>query len=340
MKDHFGLLKGRLGVYDKYTFTPEQNTIEGIKHQAARFEQNGGNLQQDRMIKTKRRSLDRAVWFSYQAAEIEKAIAPTGKPARALINPNKLKMDYDDKILSVGFEHNFKCGDVFKWIGTNTYWLIYLQDLTELAYFRGDIRKCSYEIVWEDENGKHSTYAAIRGPVETKIDYVQKHDISVDRPNHSLYIMLPANEENLKYFIRYREFYLQGNDTCWRVEATDSISTPGILEINAVEYYANKTEDDVEKGIVGGLITKIEDPNEENNKIIGETFIKPIGEYKYQFNGTESAVWSVDAKYPVILKTEEQDPRIVTVKWNKTYSGQFVLNYGNYSKTIVVESLF
>jgi hypothetical protein len=38
MKDHFGLLKGRLGVYDKYTFAPEQNTIEGIKHQAARFE--------------------------------------------------------------------------------------------------------------------------------------------------------------------------------------------------------------------------------------------------------------------------------------------------------------
>jgi hypothetical protein len=51
-------------------------------------------------------------------------------------------------------------------------------------------------------------------------------------------------------------------------------------------------------------------------------------------------VWSVDVKYPVILKTEEQDPRIVTVKWNKTYSGQFILNYGNYSKTIVVESLF
>jgi hypothetical protein len=28
-----------------------------------------------------------------------------------------------------------------------------LQDLTELAYFRGDIRKCSYEIKWEDEDG-------------------------------------------------------------------------------------------------------------------------------------------------------------------------------------------
>mgnify|MGYP007119926101 FL=1 len=26
---------------------------------------------------------------------------------RALINPNKLKQDYDDKIISIGFEYNF-----------------------------------------------------------------------------------------------------------------------------------------------------------------------------------------------------------------------------------------
>jgi hypothetical protein len=29
------------------------------------------------------------------------------EPARALINANKLKQDYDDKILSIGFEHGF-----------------------------------------------------------------------------------------------------------------------------------------------------------------------------------------------------------------------------------------
>ena len=41
---------------------------------------------------------------------------------------------------------------------------------------------------------------------------------------------------------------------CWRVEATDWISTSGILEVTAVEYYANITEDDVENGVVGGLV--------------------------------------------------------------------------------------
>ena len=50
----------------------------------------------------------------------------------------------DKKILSVNFEHNFKPGDVFEWGNTHSHWLIYLQDLTELAYFRGSIRRCRY----------------------------------------------------------------------------------------------------------------------------------------------------------------------------------------------------
>jgi hypothetical protein len=31
----------------------------------------------------------------------------TDRPVRALINSNKLKMDYDDKILSIDFAHGF-----------------------------------------------------------------------------------------------------------------------------------------------------------------------------------------------------------------------------------------
>jgi hypothetical protein len=78
---------------------------------------------------------------------------------------------------------------------------------------------------------------------------------------------MPKTEETLKYFKRYSKFYLspyiEGADKiCWRVEAIDSISMPGILEVNATEYFANKIEDDLEKGIVGALITKPIDPNE------------------------------------------------------------------------------
>jgi len=38
----------------------------------------------------------------------------------------------------------------------------------------------------------------MRGPVETKIDYIQKHGISVDNPNYSLNILIPKNKDTLK----------------------------------------------------------------------------------------------------------------------------------------------
>ena len=337
-------MKGRLGVYDKQSFNLEENSVQGINDQHVRLQKAGGNLQQERMIKDKRRSLDHAVWYSYQAAEVLKINAENRTPVRALINPNKLKADYDDKIISVGHEYNFNVGTVFEWVGTNTYWLVYLQDLTELAYFRGDIRKCTYQIAWKDENENlYSTYAAVRGPVETKINFIQKHGISIDTPNHSLNILMPKTEAALKYFKRYSKFYLQGDDTCWRVEATDWISTPGILEVVAVEYFSNEIEDDVDNGIVKGLIEEIKDPNEEKDElvdIIGETFIKVKKEYSYFFDGPFAAEWKVDKKYPVQLTFDETDPRKITIKWLDSYSGQFDLYYGDYSKTIVVESLF
>ena len=333
-------MKGRLGVYDKRPFNPDTNSVEGVEHQSVRLRQMGGNRQQERMIKDKRRSLDHAVWNSYQAAEIVKTDAEDRKPVRALINPNKLKQDYDDKIISVGYEYNFTPGTVFEWLGTKTYWLVYLQDLTELAYFRGDIRKCSYEISWEDEDGLHKTYAAVRGPVETKINFIQKHGISVDTPNHSLSILMPKNDYTMNYFKRYNRFYLNGDDTCWRVEATDWISTPGILEVIAVEYYANETEDDIEAGIVGGLIAKDILPEDDSEIIEGDTFIKVKKSYKYTYLGRQAAVWTVDPKYPVVLEYDKEDPRNITLTWTKSYSGQFELCYGDCKKTIVVESLF
>ena len=344
----FRLMQGRIGTYDKRPFNSKEldPAIDGVNHQSTRFRQNGGNLQQERMIMAKRRSLDQAIWNSYQGAEIVRVDAEHKKPFRALINPNKLKQDYDDKILSVGFEYGIEPGSVFEWLGTNTYWLVYLQDLTELAYFRGDIRKCSFQIAWEDDDGKHSTYAAIRGPVETKINYLQKHGISLDTPNFSLNILMPKTEAALKYFKRYSKFYLQEDEApekvCWRVEAIDWLSTPGILEVVAVEYYANETEDDIDNGIVGGLLVDKINPNDEEveEAIIGESFIKVKKTYEFRFEGNSYQDWVVDKKYPVVITEDPLDPKHIYLKWDSPYGGQFELTYGLYTKVIVVESLF
>ena len=339
----FRLMQGRLGVYDRYQEKQVLDTdIQGVNNQFVRLNHQGGNLQQNRMIKDKRRSLDRALVYSYQGADVRKTDSASDEYVRALINPNKLKQDYDDKIISVGYEHHFECGDIFEWKGTETYWLIYLQDLTELAYFRGDIRKCSHQINWEDENGKHSTYAAIRGPVETKINYIQKHGISVDTPNYSLNILLPKTADTLSYFQRYNKFYLADDElkVCWRIEAIDWLSMPGILEINAVEYYANEFEDNLENGTVGTLKTEPINPNNSfiEDTIVGETFIKPKKEYEYEYIGNLVGKWSVKENYPIKLI---QDGKKVKLRWLNTYSGQFDLIYADcFKKTIVVQSLF
>ena len=359
------LMNSRLGNLDYPIYKPD--TVEGVLNMAKHLKVQGGFSQQDRMIRDKRRSLDKATLYSYQSAWVKKQLydfepamegVREAPPVRALINPNKLKMDYDDKIISVGFEHGFKTGDVFEWHNTKSYWIIYLQDLTELAYFKGDIRRCRYEIEWYDENGKRCrTYAAIRGPVETKIDYIQKHGISVDNPNFSLHLLMPKNKDTLKKFKRYSKFYLQdtaeGEDkTCWRVEAIDSFSTPGILEINAVEYYANETTDDVENGIVDAFLMKPLDPNPEVSQvfeIIGETFIKPKKTYEYAIANSQSGKWYVETGVPVQLNMFINDDgnNAVSVKWGQSYSGQFDIWFGSpdkenakYVKTIVVESLF
>ena len=304
----------------------------GLDLMNSRLRFRGGN-QQERMIKDKRETLDRVVLYSYQGATVRKLDTTDSVPA--LINPNQLKQDYDDKIISVGYEYNFKPGDVFGWERTGTKWLIYLQDLTELAYFKGNIRKCNYEIKWKDSKGNiKSTFAAIIGPKETKIDSTQTNGISLDSPNHSLNLLLPMNDDTLNQFKRYSEFYLQ--NICWRVEAIDTISMPGVLEINAVEYYKNETADDVEKGIVDGLIVE-EIPEPASGEIEGEIFIKPKRTYTYKYTGSLDSSWAYDAKLPLEVKVNGKE---ITLKWTKTYTGQFVLKYADEEKTIVVESLF
>lgn len=361
------LVGARLG--DTSIKIPQPDSVDGSLNMAKRLMSAGGFAQQQRMIKDKRHSLDQATKYSYQAAWVRKCAATEVEtkqeknilpPVRALMNPNKLKQDYDDKVISIGFEHKFNCGDVFEWCNTGTYWLIYLQDLDELAYFRGDVRRCTYQIPFMMDDELNVVYVANRGPVETKIDYIQKHTTSVDNPNYSLNLLIPKNEKTLKFFKRYQKFYIWSEDgsvydTCWRVEAVNNISMTGVIEVNAVEYYANEFTDDRDAGLADVfkmpdpiLKRKIIDKNEDNNKIlniVGETFIKPKKEYDFNLNIKNiRGTWKIEGNdVPVRIISEGTNDKgfaTIKLKWDSTYSGQFDLVYGTSRKTIVVESLF
>ena len=335
-------MEARLGVYEKEPY----NKPGVVDDQATHLEAMGGYRQQDRMIRAKRQTLDRALYNSYQAAEI----SPINEPLvrhRALINPNVLKQDYDDKILSTGYENNYKTGDVFTWHGrqgnviVDSQWIIYLQDLTELAYFKGDIRKCNYYVRWLNEDKEElGRWFAIRGPVETKINYLQKEGVSLDTPNHTLNILMTKDEETVKYFKRYSKFYVSGVDSmtdkiCWRVVATDSISMPGILEISAIEYYANEAED--YDGLVGSLVAVPDEGPVVGDLIQGKSFIKPKMKYLYEYTGAQEGKWVVESKSPIETSIKGN---IIEITWLKTYSGEFTLSFGDSCKKITVESLF
>ena len=308
---------------------------DGLELMRARLNVRGGIKQQDRMIADKRKNLKNVILYSYQGAKVQKT---DGSEGLALINPNTVKQDYDDKVISIDFDYNFQVGTIFNWVGTNTHWLIYLQDLTELAYFKGDIRRCNYEIKWRNEKGDLcSTYAAIIGPSEKSLSTESVNNLQMDVPNHSINLLLPKTQEILDYFKRYTEFYLQEDTSiCWRVEAIDTISNPGILEVAAVEYYNNKDED--ADGLVGELIVEPITPEPTTAEIEGEVFIKPKRTYNYKYIGDSEGSWSWDKKLPIVTTIKEDGS--IDVKWTVTYNGQFELSFGEVTKTIVVESLF
>lgn len=94
-----------------------------------RLKYHGGN-QEQRFINDKLRGLKKALLYSYQAAT---AILSDGKEFRCLINSDKNKPAYDNKILSIPYKDiclnlpkvgktsegivdiNIKSGDVFIW---------------------------------------------------------------------------------------------------------------------------------------------------------------------------------------------------------------------------------
>ncbi len=74
--------------------------MSGLKNLETRLNYIGGNRQIDRMNKDKLNTLKKALLYSYQSAT---AILQDGREFRCLINPDKNKPAYDNKILSIPY---------------------------------------------------------------------------------------------------------------------------------------------------------------------------------------------------------------------------------------------
>ena len=194
-----------------------------------------GGYVDNRLDKAKLHSMHKAMDNSYQA----EWIVLNDERYRCLINPDKLKEDYDQKTISIDFESGMKEGDTFLWERTGTHWLVYLQQHSESAYFRAKIRRCNYEV--EVNDNKYWVY--LRGPVETSLIWRQKHQIEFNELNYSLLMYITKNEETLEFFKRFKVFKIDGHN--WRVSARDIYSQGAIIEVYLEEYFDNTLEDEM-----------------------------------------------------------------------------------------------
>ena len=229
--------------------------LEGMK---TRLQYSGGVNQQDRMNQDKLRVLKKALLYSYQAAT---AILEDGREFRCLINPDKLKTSYDEKIISIPYEDiclnpefskrettsqgiesiDLLPGDVFTWKENNTKWLVYLKRYEETAYLRAEIRRCNYRI--EINGSYYDVYA--KGPDETAIVWNKVKSTMWNNLNYNLTMYIKKDRKTENFFHRFSKIEL--NNMPWEVQAIDSMSLEGVIIVALRETYQNSIEKELEK---------------------------------------------------------------------------------------------
>lgn len=218
-----------------------------------------------------------------------------------------------------------KEGDVICWKENGSHWIVYLQRLEETAYFRADLRRCRYQLTL----GNGSSYwTYVRGPVEKTLSWIEESNNYVNKLNHTLILYISQNEETLKYFNRFKKVIIHGKP--WEVQAIDSISTPGIIEMSLKETYTNSIQDNLNE-----VIKQIDDKNKVIEQdtaepyILGESEVYPYEVHHYElrnYNGRGRWYVSNESRSNMIKLIDNTDVsveiQIITGK-----SGSFTLLY-------------
>lgn len=296
--------------------------MPGLENMRKRIDWIGGSTSDGRNVKGKLNSFHSALNNSYQAEwiTIDKYIGSI-KQYRCLINPDKLKNDYDQKEISIDFDAGLQNGDTFFWARTNSHWIAYLQRYEEEAYFRAQIRRCDYSI---DINGKEY-WIYVRGPVETALIWRQKHQIEFNELNYSILFYITKDENTLDYFSRLKVLKFDGHN--WRVAATDKYSQDGLIEVYLKEYFDNSMEEDI-------VIPEEIKQDPKKPYIDGPQFVKPFDE-----NVSYSIVNKTDGEFVVSsskVKITNMDKNSCTLEILTGKSTQFDLIYRVEGETDII----
>ena len=127
------------------------------------------------------------------------------------------------------------------------------------------------------------------------------------------------------------------NGQPWEVQATDSMSTPGIIEVSLKETYNNTIEVDIEKAVEEAIKKEVvKEQNTNEPYIYGAIEVYPYDIKHYEIKNYDGGHWSIwNESRPNLVKlknisNKEVDLHIITGK-----SGKFTLVYENNEGTVI-----
>lgn len=316
--------------------------MSGLENLEARLAYNGGGNQAGRMNVDKLRALKKALLYSYQAQTI---ILEDGRLFRCLINADKMKEKYEDKIISIPFEEQclgsfieetqeismerltegdnrvgMKPGDVFRWREDNDdYWLVFLRRSEETAYFRAEIRRCMYKVKINDNI--YPVY--VKGPSTIDIDWNTRRELgSWNDLNYDATMYITKNKETEQFLHRFTKIEIKGKP--WEIQGVDNISMDGIITVALKETYSNTLEKKEEE-------YKKEHPeekpviDEDTPHIAGAATVYPYDDREYTIVNAEGGSWEVSDKKKVLILKQDENKALLQMRTG--LSGQFKLFY-------------
>ena len=292
---------------------------------------------------------------------------------RCLINHDKLKVDYQDKIISIPFmqpplgyiesiETNFHNGTVFKWVHGNkeewtpdTYWIVYMQYSEETAYFRAEIRKADeeIEIITIDDEGNENTvtyHGWMTGPNETTALWNTKKGVVWNDMNYTKLLYITKDEDTLAFFQRFDRIIINGKP--WQVQAyNESYSTnkngdneSGIIRVALKETYTNTPQ------FVKQKIQELDQQQikkQEQDSLLTEPLIDgpaaaaPYDRLTYVAKNVEPAEWSVSDPSLARIVSVSEDKKTVIIDIVTGFSNEegFEISYGDLKMKVPIYSL-
>lgn len=295
-----------------------------LKTLAARTQYLGGN-QKERIEKNKVRSLRYALKNDYNSRLI-KTPAHTAYPCLITTMTGGEKSDYDKKYIAVEWDSGLTMGDTFEVLDNGYHWMVYLQDTCETAYLRAEIIRCRYQL---EINGI-DYWVYFQGPTETDLRWFLKNNINANELNLSGTIYIKDDDNTRNHFARFTRIKIDGH--VWEVQVTDSITVPGVLELEVQEYYDNTIEELPEIRNEGG--------NSPVNVISGQTLVKQDTTIGYAISDLAydpKIEWQVRNNPRVKIEGIYEDGRMCKVKVYPGAVKDFDVVYGDQFLTVTVD---